>query len=162
MRAAFAEAQNRPRLLRLLEAFALADRPPTGFLRDIIVERNGEHRGTLDIKKGGLLPIVDLARSAAMAAGVAAASTPARLDAAEAAGTIPASDVAVLRDAFELVTDLRMQHQVQQLRRGEPPDNRIDPTQLTQLVRTYLKDAFRAVSRVQKGIATSMQSGARR
>ena len=66
MRAAFAEAQNRPRLLRLLEAFALADRPPTGFLRDIIVERNGEHRGTLDIKKGGLLPIVDLARSAGL------------------------------------------------------------------------------------------------
>jgi CBS domain-containing protein len=162
MRAAFAEAQNRPRLLRLLESFALADRPPTGFLRDIIVERNGEHRGTLDIKKGGLLPIVDLARSAAMAAGVAAASTPARLDAAEAAGTIPASDVAVLRDAFELITDLRMQHQVQQLRRGEAPDNRIDPTQLTQLVRAYLKDAFRAVSRVQRGLATSMQSGARR
>ena len=78
MRAAFPEAQNRPRLLRLLEAFALADRPPTGFLRDIIVERNSEHPGTLDVKKRGLLPIVDLARSAAMAAGVAAASTPAR------------------------------------------------------------------------------------
>lgn len=161
LRAAFAEARNRPRLLRMLETFALADRPPTGFRRDFIVEHGGEHRGTLDIKKGGLLPIVDLARSAAMAAGVVAASTPARLDAAEAAGTIPAADVTVLRDAFELVTNLRMEHQVEQLRRGDPIDNHIDPTQLTQLVRTYLKDAFRAVSTVQKGIAASMQLGFR-
>jgi CBS domain-containing protein len=158
MRAAFASARNRPRLLRLLESFALADRPPTGFRHDLVVEHDGEHRGTLDIKKGGLLPIVDIARSAAMAAGVSAASTPARLNAAEAAGTIPADDVAVLRDAFDLVTDLRMQHQVRQLREGRPPDNHIDPGDLTQLVRTYLKDAFRAVARVQKNLARSMHS----
>ena len=67
----------------------------------------------------------------------------------------------MLRDAFELITDLRMQHQVRQLRRREPPDNRIDPTQLVQLVRTYLKDTFRAVSRYQKGLAASMRSGRR-
>ena len=136
------------------------DRPPTGFRRDLIVEHDGEHRGTLDIKKGGLLPIVDLARSAALAAGVAAASTAARLDAVEAAGTIAPSDVTVLRDAFDLVTELRMQHQVQQLRRGQAPDNHMDPDAPTPLVRTYLRDAFRAVDRVQRGIKTSIQYGA--
>jgi CBS domain-containing protein len=161
MRTAFAQARDRPRLLHLLERAALADRPPTGFRRDLIVEHDGEHRGTLDIKKGGLLPIVDLARSAALAAGAAAASTAARLNAIEAAGTIRASDVTVLRDAFDLVSELRMQHQVQQLRGGEAPDNHIDPATLTPLVRTYLRDAFRAVARVQKGINTSLQYGTR-
>jgi CBS domain-containing protein len=120
---------------------------------------DGEHRGTLDIKKRGLLPIVDLARSAALAAGVSAASTAARLDAAEAAETIPRSDVTVLRDAFELITELRMQHQVQQLRHGQPPDNHMDPATLTPLVRTYLREAFRAITRVQRGIKNSMTFG---
>jgi CBS domain-containing protein len=67
--------------------------------------------------------------------------------------------VTVLRDAFDLVTELRMQHQVQQLRRGQAPDNHMDPATLTPLVRTYLRDAFRAVARVQRGIKTSMQYG---
>jgi len=158
MRRAFAEAQNRPRLLHLLERLALAERPPTGFRRDLIVEHNGEHGGTLDIKKGGLLPIADLARSAALAAGVPAASTSTRLDAAESAGTISPADSAVLRDALELFTDLRMQHQVNQLRRRQAPDNHIDPATLTPLVRTYLRDAFQAVNRVQRGIKSSMQN----
>ena len=162
MRSAFAAARDRPQLLQLLERFALVDKPPTGFRRDLIVEHNGEHRGTLDIKKGGFLPIVDLARSAALAAGVSGASTSARLDVAEAAGTIPAADVSVLRDAFDLVVELRMQHQIQQLRAGQAPDNYIDPATLTPLVRTYLREAFRAVSRVQQGIKTSLKLGARR
>ena len=40
-----------------------------------------------------------------------------------------------------------MEHQVDQLRKGEAPDNLIDPTDLTPLTRTALKDAFRAVAR---------------
>ncbi len=57
-------------LRRLLARFALSFRPPTGFLRDFVVEHSGEHRGQLDLKHGGLIPIVDLARWAGMGAGV--------------------------------------------------------------------------------------------
>ena len=67
----FAGARRHPQLLRLLGQFALSARPPTGFLRDFVVEHNGEHRGTLNIKSGGLLPVVDIARWAAMSAGAA-------------------------------------------------------------------------------------------
>jgi CBS domain-containing protein len=44
----------------------------------------------LDIKNGGLLPIVDLAHWAAGTVGVAATSAAARLDAAEAVGILEA------------------------------------------------------------------------
>jgi CBS domain-containing protein len=158
LRATFSSARDRPRLLRLLDTFALSHKPPLGFRGGIVVQHDGEHQGTLDIKQSGLLPIVDLARSAAMAAGVAAASTPTRLRAAEASGVIPADDVAILTDAFDLVTGLRMQHQVQQLRRGVAPDCHIDPDSLTPLVRTYLKEAFQAVGRVQKSVSNAMRS----
>ena len=66
----FRGAAARPELLHLLARFALSHRPPTGFLRGLVVEHDGEHRGQLDLKRGGLLPVVDLARWAGMAAGV--------------------------------------------------------------------------------------------
>ena len=105
---------------------------------------------------GGLLPIEALARWAGLMAGVGAASTTARLRAAEEAGTLEAADAAVLRDAFELSCALRMEHQVEQLRAGERPDNMIDPKRLRPLTRTSLKEAFRAVSKVQRGIGAKL------
>jgi CBS domain-containing protein len=92
---------------------------------------------------------------------VAAASTGARLDAAEAAGTLDPRDAAVLRDAFGLVSALRMEHHVERLRAGLAPDDLIDPTRLTRLTRSSLKDAFRAVAAVQRGIATQLGLSAR-
>jgi CBS domain-containing protein len=154
--AAFAKVPQRDLTLRRLAIAALAERPPTGFFRDFVLESSGERKGRLDIKHGGLLPIESLARWAGLAAGVSAASTRARLEAAEAEGTLEAEDAAVLRDAFELVGALRMEHHVERLRAGLPPDDLIDPQRLAPLTRTSLKEAFRAVARVQRGVALKL------
>ena len=90
-----------------------------------------------------------------------AASTRARLDASEAAGTLAAADAAILRDAFDLVCALRMEHQVEQLRAGHAPDDLIAPGALTPLTRSALKAAFRAVARVQRGISVQLGLGPR-
>ena len=153
---AFAEAPGRDAALRRMAVAALAERPPTGFLRDFVLEPGGRRNGTLDIKRRGLLPIEALARWSGLAAGVTAASTSARLDAAEAAGTLAACDAAVLRDAFAFMSALRMEHQVARLRAGQEPDDLIAPSQLTPLSRRSLKDAFRTVARVQRGIALEL------
>jgi CBS domain-containing protein len=153
---AFARAPNRNLLLRRLAGAALAARPPTGFLRDFVLHSSGERRGVLDIKHGGMLPIESLARWGGLVAGVGAASTSARLRACEAAGTLRSEDVAILHDAFELVSALRMEHQVEQLRAGRAPDNLIDPKSLPPLTRRSLKEAFRAVTRVQRGVALDL------
>ena len=96
-----------------------------------------------------------------MAAGVTSASTRERLQSAAAAGTLSGADVHTLEDAFELVTGLRLEHQVQQLRAGRQPDDYIDPARLSRLTRTYLKDAFRAVAAIQKQIAGELNVGVR-
>jgi CBS domain-containing protein len=158
--AAFARSPNREVLLRRLAATALAERPPTGFRRHRVLLWGGE-RKELDIKKAGLIPIEALARWSGLAAGVGAASTRARLDASEAAGTLDREDAAILRDAFELVCELRMEHQVEQLRAGDAPDNLIQPESLTPVTRTALKEAFRAVATVQRGIALQLGFAAR-
>jgi CBS domain-containing protein len=153
---AFARTPDREQMLRRIATAALAERPPTGFLRDFVLQSSGERKGVLDIKHGGLLPIDALARWSGLAAGVTAASTRARLDASEAAGRLEAVDAAILREAFELVCALRMEHQVEQLRAGQEPDDLIDPKELPPLTRSALKNAFRAVARVQRGIAVQL------
>ena len=84
----FRHAPRHPMLMRHLGRFSLSYRPPTGFRRNLVVEHSGEHRGLLNLKLGGTVPIVDIARWAGMAAGVTSASTSERLRAAREAGTL--------------------------------------------------------------------------
>ncbi|HEY1516706.1 MAG TPA: putative nucleotidyltransferase substrate binding domain-containing protein [Solirubrobacteraceae bacterium] len=154
-------APSNPALLRLLARFALSHRPPTGFFRGLVVDPTGEHRGQLDLKQGGVLPIVDLARWAGIAAGVTSASTTERLRAASAAGTLSDAHARTLEDALTLITDLRVEHQVDQLRAGEEPDDFVNPARLSGLTRSYLREAFRAVASVQKRVAAELKMGVR-
>jgi len=152
----FRAARSERALVRLLARLALSHRPPTGFMRGFVLEHDGEHRGRLDIKQGGILPVAALARWGGIAAGVTSASTVERLRSASAAGTITADDARTLEEAFELFTDLRLGHQVTQLRSGEQPDDFLDPAQLGALTRSHLKEAFRAVASVQRRIGTEL------
>jgi CBS domain-containing protein len=157
----FRLAPSNPAMLRLLARFALSHRPPTGFFRGLVVEHTGEHRGRLDLKRGGVVPIQDLARWGAMAAGVTSASTAERLRAAAAADALSSADAHTLLDAFELLNNLRLEHQVQQLRAGQEPDDHVDPADLSALMRTHLKEAFRAVTSIQKRVAAELDVGVR-
>ena len=153
------DAKTRPSLRRLLLRLALAAKPPTAFRRDIVVEQSGEHRGSFDIKKGGLLPIVGLARYAGLAAGATSTSTVSRLRAAAAAGILPQSDARTLEEAWRLMTELRMEHQVGQLEAGESPDDYVDPTALDALTRRHLREAFRLVASTQKTLQKTLDAG---
>jgi CBS domain-containing protein len=152
----FRSARNRRGLLHLMLRLALYHKPPTGFLRDFVVAQSGEHQGRLDIKHGGLLPITSIARYASFAAGsITAATTHERLEAAAAAGTLEESAATTLMEAFDLFHGLRLEHQVEQLRRGAEPDDHLDPEALNKLTRRYLRDAFSEVRAVQRKLSTT-------
>jgi CBS domain-containing protein len=153
----FYELQHRSTLLRWLLRLALSAKPPTGFMRDIVVEHSGEHRGTLDIKHGGLLPILDLARYAAFKADAKVTPTIERLRAAGEAGTLDQAHARTLAEAFDLFAALRLEHQVNQLEQGIEPDEHLDPKQLNSLTRRYLRDGFREVAAVQKTLAAELR-----
>jgi len=157
----FRLAASYPRLLRMLARFALSHRPSTRRFRGLVLEQGGEHPGKLDLKHGGLVPILDLARWGAMAAGVTSATTPERLRAAGEAGTLAPEDTHTLRDAFELINNLRLEHQVRQLRSGHQPNDFVDPDELSPLMRMQLRQAFRAVAAIQKRVASELDTGAR-
>jgi CBS domain-containing protein len=54
-----------------------------------------------------------------------------------------------------------MEHQVEQLRAGRVPDDLVEPRSLAPLTRTALKEAFRAVARVQRGVGLNLGFAAR-
>jgi CBS domain-containing protein len=156
-KACFYESQHRSTLLRWLLRLALSAKPPTGFMRDIVVEHSGEHRGTLDIKHGGLLPIQDLARYAAFKADAKVTPTIERLRAAGEAGTLDQAQARTLAEAFDLFSSLRLGHQVSQLEQGIEPDEHLDPKLLNSLTRRYIRDGFREVAGVQKTLAAKLR-----
>jgi CBS domain-containing protein len=155
----FRLAPTNPALLRMLARFALSHRPPTGFFRGFVVEHTGEHRGQLDLKLGGIQPIVDLARWAGIAAGVTTGSTAERLRAAGAEGTLPGGEAQTLEDALDLIETLRLGHQADQLRAGVPLDDHVNPATLSSLTRSHLREAFRAVASIQKRVAAELEVG---
>ena len=109
---------------------------------------------TLDLKHGGVIPIIDLARWAGMAAGVTSASTAERLRAGADAGQLSADHAHTLEDAFELVSTLRLAHQVEQLRAGRDAGRlRRSASAQRSLTRSHLKEAFRAVASIQKRVS---------
>ncbi len=122
----------------------------------------GEHRGRLDLKRGGLLPVVDLARWAGMAAGVTSASTRERLRAAGAAGTLPGRRRAHARGRVRAVqrSCASSTRWASCARGSSPTTTRPGGTSAT-LTRSYLKEAFRAVASVQKRIAAELSLGVR-
>jgi CBS domain-containing protein len=143
-----------PYFIDRLTRAALELRPPLGFLRDLVVERSGEHVGTFDIKSGGVGPVVNLARLYALSAGSTARSTVDRLRAGAARGSVPAERAEELREAFATLCRVRLEHQAAQVEQGATPDNHVDPRELPPLARRELKEAFRAVARAQKALDT--------
>ncbi len=135
--------------LRYLAANCLEARPPLSFFRNFIVEKNGEHKNTLDIKTRGIAPIVDFARVLALQHGIRETNTSSRLDALHEAGHLPRDIYQDTHEAYELLMQLRLVHQLELVERGETPDNRIAPHRLSELERKTLKEAFGLINRTQ-------------
>lgn len=147
-----------PRFLGHLGALALRMTPPLGFFRGFVLERHGEHRDTLDIKRG-ITIVVQLARVHALRCGSTALTTRDRIAAAADAGVIDVEAATDLTDALELMSYRRLYHQVAQIHSGKLPDNRLDPGELTERQRRHLKDAFAIVRSSQQQLANRHGSG---
>jgi CBS domain-containing protein len=148
------EPENRAALLPTMLRLALALKLPTGRRGNISVEDSGEHSGTFDIKHGGLLPVIDIARFGALKAGANVTATIERLRAASELGAIEPAHARTLEEAYDLFSTLRLEHQIQQLARGDEPDDHVDPNELSELARRYLRDAFHEVAAVQKSLSS--------
>ncbi len=142
-----------PAFIRRLVGRTREARPPTRRFRDFVVEATGEHTGRLDLKHGGLMPIVDLARIYALDAGVTDAGTLDRLRLAAEAGRIDDQTRLGLAEAFRLMWRIRLDHHVARVRQGAAADDFIDPRSLELGSRIGMGEAFRLILRAQRSLA---------
>jgi CBS domain-containing protein len=130
-------------------ANSLKHTPPLGLFRGFATVRSGEHKNTIDLKHNGVVPIVDLGRIYALQGQLPVANTRARLEAAIEAGKVSTTGGRDLLDAYDLIAEIRLEHQAAQIRRGEKPDNFMPPTDLSDFERSHLRDAFVVVKTMQ-------------
>jgi CBS domain-containing protein len=135
--------------LSLLLKFTLARRPPVGFVRGFVVEHSGAHKGRLDLKADGLVPIASLGRWIAIVTGDDRGSTISRLRRGNAQGLLTDDETETLVRGFEYIYGLILRHEVDAIRESRTATTWIDPKHLDTLTRRYLREAFRAVAQVQ-------------
>jgi CBS domain-containing protein len=132
---------------------ALERHVPLGFFGGFVVERSGTHKDAFDLKARGVFPMTQGMRVLALSLGVSDTNTLDRLRAAAEGGLLGPDEAEELGDAYEVISRLRLNHQLACLDAGQPPDNFIDPKTLRKSDRVLLKQAFKALAHLQRLLA---------
>jgi CBS domain-containing protein len=149
------DARRHPGFIARLARTATDWKVPLGRRGRVATDRDGR----VDLKIGGALPIANIARLHAFAAGITISGTVDRLVAAEETGHLDAETAVSLREAFETVSRIRLEHHAECLAAGRPADNRIDPGALPPLRRAGLREALRAVAAAQRRLSVYARQG---
>jgi CBS domain-containing protein len=134
-------ARNAP-FLRYLARAAVEHAPPASLRL-----RGGEK---VDLKAGGILPVVHLARCYGLEVGAPARSTLDRLKAAREARLLSAETHDAVAQAYRFLLGLSLRHQLRRISEGVAPSPVVAVADLAALERTRLKEAFRVVRRWQE------------
>ncbi|MBN0988218.1 putative nucleotidyltransferase substrate binding domain-containing protein [Amphritea pacifica] len=143
-------AQRSPKFLASLARNALNRTPPLGFFKNFVMEQDGQHRNSINLKRRGTAPLADLVRVHALAVGSRVQNSFERLDDVVDADILPPGKAADLRDALEFISMVRIRHQAADIEAGREPSNNVKPEKLTDFDRRNLKEAFQVLSNSQR------------
>ena len=151
------QARDSRIFLRFLATESIGHTPPLGLFRQFLKERNEAEGQGINLKKRGVIPIVDLARVRALESALTAVHTEERIEQAAAEGHMNEHDADDLIHALRFIGNIRLKHQVRLYERGEKPNHLVDPDELSGLHRRYLRSAFGIVRQAQKALAQRYQ-----
>jgi CBS domain-containing protein len=152
-------ARDYPDFMRLMARSATGYPVALTFHGSLAVERRGDASGRLDLKRGAIIPLVNLVRFHAIANGVTISPTLDRIEAVASVGGLERADADALQEAFEVITRLRFEHHAALIASGAPPDNLIDPHDLAPIARSELREALHTVRRGQKRLGAWVPPG---
>ncbi|WP_432474789.1 DUF294 nucleotidyltransferase-like domain-containing protein [Amphritea sp. HPY] len=144
------KARRSPGFLANMARNALNRTPPLGFFKGFVMEKDGQHKNSINLKRRGTAPLSDLLRVHALAVGSRAQNSFERLDDIIKADILPKGRESDLRDALEFISMVRIRHQALDIAAGQEPDNNIEPDNLTDFERRNLKEAFQVLSNSQR------------
>lgn len=144
------KAKNNKPFLAALARNALNRTPPLGFFKDFVLEMDGRQRYSMNLKRRGTAPLVDVIRVHALAKGSLSQNSFDRLEDIADSPILPEGKKDELSDALEYLSKIRIRQQVDAVEAGEDPDNTVEPEKLSGKERRGLKEAFQVLSSAQK------------
>ena len=142
------------RLLHSMAAAALQFENPLSLFGQL---KQGE--GGLDIKRGGIFPVVHGLRCLALKHGLDARNSFARCEALVQAGELDEALGRDLSQSLAVLQRMRLDAQLAALDAGDAPDNRLHPDTLRRLDRELLRDALRVVKAFQQHLRVVFHLG---
>jgi CBS domain-containing protein len=115
-------------------------------VRDVLTRRTD----TFNVKTHALLPIVNIARWAALSVRSAELPTTGRLRAASGSAMLPEEQASILVEVFEVLQRLRLRYQLLQHQRGDQPTDVFVMDRLSPIDRSIIAQAVREISSVQR------------
>jgi CBS domain-containing protein len=143
-------ARQHARFMSLMARMANGYPVALGFRGQLATGRDGDPPDRLDLKRGAIIPLVNLVRFHALANGVTISATLDRIEAVASLGGLDRAEADALREAFIVINDIRFEHHAAQVRAGEAADNLLDPEGLPPIARSDLREALHVVRRAQK------------
>jgi CBS domain-containing protein len=142
--------QENPQFLPLIAEGVLEMGIPLGFFKNFIVEKNGVHKDKLNIKLSGLVPLISGIKILACKTGLAETNTLERIERLGQEKVLTSDQVEILTQAFETLLTLRIRNDLLGMEKRQDFENYINPAHLSTRYKQLLKEAFWAVSEVQK------------
>jgi len=123
---------------------------PIGTFNRFVLKKNPPRAGKLDIKKGGVFPIVHGVRSLALEHCLSETNTVARIQLLSGKPPFEEGFTADLIEALEFMSMIRLRAQLATRDSGEEGDNYISPDDLTKMERGLLRDSLKLVKQFKK------------
>lgn len=120
-------------------------KPPLGMFGRLLVEKRGDQRGKLDLKKGGLFALTRGVSLIALEADIVGGTTWSKLERLHHLHVVSDHDLEIIRDAFTFLIKMRLSKQLIALSSGRVVDNSVDPLVLKDNERDQLRAALRGV-----------------
>ena len=150
--------KQNPSFLSLIAEGVLDMGIPLGFFKNFIVEKSGAHKNTLDIKLSGLVPLISSIKILAFSLGLAETNTLERIERLGRERILTLDQVEILTQAFETFLTLKIRNDLLSQEQRQALGNHINPTQLSTRFKQLLKEAFWAVSEMQKIVRTRLKA----
>lgn len=151
---AFKVLSQHHEVFRVLHEEEGGHRVPLGLLGRFVTDKGGLHKGQLDVKKSGLIFVVEAIRILSLQHSIKETGTLKRIGKLVEGGFIHANDGEYFESAYQVLLHYALKSQVSKASRGEKLDTYIDPRILSPRDKETLRHAFKAVSTLQDLVAS--------
>ncbi len=148
---AISEIRKHHNLLRAMHLDEEAShKVPLSFFSRFITEKDEKHKGEIDMKRSGLIFIIEAVRILALRYGIKDTSTIDRLGSLVKADILNENDAEYFENAYRVILQHTLSSQVENYRKNGTSSYYYNPNNLSPRKKRILKSSFKAISRLQE------------